>query len=579
MASPKHRLQRARRIQLQQSTNILRHREENVRTKMSASDGGEDQSPANESTGSPPEARLYRTFEQIKVLGTGSYSIVEEVLHLPTRLCCVRKTSRADQQSQHQHLRVEFRALQRLKHQHIIRLLDSFSIGTKFSLLLAPVAESNLAEYLDMATRFTSECRSPLKRFLGCLVSAMAYIHESSLTHGDIKPANILITKGPSPNVVLCDFGAAQSVTNSIKSTNHDRPLTRKYCAPEVVAGQCRGVKADMWSLGCVFLEMSIFLFAENRSKLQDFRSFFSSDVCYYKELSKISYWLNYSQIRSATSENHIPETIRSMLQPEPVHRPTAASLLRRFPPAPCCLAESMTSLRRVSSFDALYNLAVIRSVPELANHSQSCQKHSDVSRYLDAGSALCAEALHKICSEFTRLALAQYRVQASTDGIRSCKSWLQICTVSHRGCTTKETDFTPTRLLGVSFGSKPILTLRSLTDFQGMKPRYAALSYVCYSDGHFFSFPRSLVENHTIGVDELPPKLAKAISAVHQLGCQYLWVDSLCINQDDIAKGCFTIEDMAQIYQNADVTVMFSGSANFGDVKDKVLSRTSSNP
>src|SRR5262249_22046735 len=104
--SAKQRPQKARRIQLQESINILRHREENKRTRISASSvGRKDQPPYQESgsIGSPPEIRLYGAFERIKLLGTGSYSIVEEVLHLPTRLHCARKTSKADQQSQHQH--------------------------------------------------------------------------------------------------------------------------------------------------------------------------------------------------------------------------------------------------------------------------------------------------------------------------------------------------------------------------------------------------------------------------------------------------------------------------------------------
>jgi hypothetical protein len=184
---------------------------------------------------------------------------------------------------------------------------------------------------------------------------------------------------------------------------------------------------------------------------------------------------------------------------------------------------------------------------------------------------------MEKICSEFTRLTLAQYRLQSSTDSIHLCKSWLQICMISHPECTPKRTSFTPTRLLEVSFGSKSILRLRSSTDFLGMKPHYVALSSVWDSHHDFFQLGKTLFENQTVDVDKLPPKFAKAISAVNLLDRRYLWIDSLCINKDNIEEMCFTIRDMAQIYQNADVTLIFSGNEGVVNVRDKVLPRTNS--
>jgi len=262
------------------------------------------------------------------------------------------------------------------------------------------------------------------------------------------------------------------------------------------------------------------------------------------------------------------------MLNPIPLQRPNAANLSSRLPAAPCCLAEPMTFR---TSFDTLYDFAFIRSVPELADHSYWCLKHGYVSRYLDEDFTLGIEAMDKICSEFTRLILAQYRLQVNTDDIRSCQSWLQICTVSHPECTPKRSSFTPTRLLEVSFSSKPILRLRSSTDFIDRKPQYVALSYVWDSDHDFVQLGKSLFENHTVDVDRLPPKFAKAISAINQLDRHYLWIDSLCINKGDIEKRCFTISDMAQVYQNADVTLIFGGNKGVGGVTDKVISRTNS--
>lgn len=60
-----------------------------------------------------------------------------------------------------------------------------------------------------------------------------------------------------------------------------------------------------------------------------------------------------------------------------------------------------------------------------------------------------------------------------------------------------------------------------------------------------------------TIHWDELPKTIRNTIDLVDQLGIQYLWVDCLCIIQDDKDSKHDQIQAMSGIYAHAYVTII----------------------
>ena len=84
-------------------------------------------------------------FMSIKLLGTGGFSTVDEVVHHETKLRISRKTLKNKDRSAMEELKNEVQVLQKLRHPHIIRFLGAYSKGDKVSILLAPVAETTLA--------------------------------------------------------------------------------------------------------------------------------------------------------------------------------------------------------------------------------------------------------------------------------------------------------------------------------------------------------------------------------------------------------------------------------------------------
>ncbi|XP_056465186.1 mitogen-activated protein kinase kinase kinase 4 isoform X1 [Gadus chalcogrammus] len=92
------------------------------------------------------------------------------------------------------------------------------------------------------------------------ITTAINVLHEHGIVHRDIKGANIFLTS--SGLIKLGDFGCSVK----LKNNSHTMPGevnstlgTAAYMAPEVITrakGEGHGRAADIWSLGCVLIEM-----------------------------------------------------------------------------------------------------------------------------------------------------------------------------------------------------------------------------------------------------------------------------------------------------------------------------------
>lgn len=100
-------------------------------------------------------------------------------------------------------------------------------------------------------------------------------------------------------------------------------------------------------------------------------------------------------------------------------------------------------------------------------------------------------------------------------------------------------------------------MALEQITD---MDTKYAALSYVWGQKPMLQTSRTNLATHQALGgldAAELSRVVIDAISVVHGLGLQYLWVDALCIVQDDFDNKTKEIERMANIYNFAYVTLV----------------------
>lgn len=142
----------------------------------------------------------------------------------------------------------EQRALARLDHPHIARLLDAGRApdGRPYF-----VMEQVDGQPLDRAAQGL-----PLRERLGLflqLADAVAHAHRQLLLHRDLKPGNVLVTA--AGELKLLDFGIAKAI-DPLEADGGDatlageRPFTPHYASPEQVRGEPVGTPTDQYSLG-----------------------------------------------------------------------------------------------------------------------------------------------------------------------------------------------------------------------------------------------------------------------------------------------------------------------------------------
>ena len=85
------------------------------------------------------------------------------------------------------------------------------------------------------------------------IASGLAAAHARGITHCDLKPANVLLTR--SGAVKLLDFGIAKIA--GVDETRSGEVLgTLAYMSPEQLRGEIVDARADVWALGLVLYEM-----------------------------------------------------------------------------------------------------------------------------------------------------------------------------------------------------------------------------------------------------------------------------------------------------------------------------------
>jgi serine/threonine-protein kinase len=162
----------------------------------------------------------------------------------------------------------EARMLATLNHPNIAHIYGlEESDGTRF-LVMELVAGETLA---DRLRRGAIPVEEALKLGLQ-IAEALEAAHEKGVIHRDLKPANIKVT--PGGQVKVLDFGLAKafigndsrnespldlsnSPTESIAATRQGIILgTAAYMSPEQAKSRQLDKRTDIWSFGCVLMEM-----------------------------------------------------------------------------------------------------------------------------------------------------------------------------------------------------------------------------------------------------------------------------------------------------------------------------------
>jgi serine/threonine protein kinase len=191
-------------------------------------------------------------YELIETLGTGATSRVDKARDTLIGRTVALKTflqGFGSRDLQQQFIR-EAQIVGGLSHPNIVALYD---VGTN-----ADGAPYLVMEYVEGRTLETVLGSDPLPLarvavWAGDLATALGQAHRAKIIHGDVKPANILVT--PDGQVKLGDFGIAHFATQV--STSGNVMGTPAYLSPEQIRGNLQDSRSDVFSLGIVLYQLS----------------------------------------------------------------------------------------------------------------------------------------------------------------------------------------------------------------------------------------------------------------------------------------------------------------------------------
>jgi mitogen-activated protein kinase kinase kinase len=151
-------------------------------------------------------------------------------------------------------LDIEIDTMQHLDHVNIVQYLGCERKETSISIFLEYISGGSVGSCLRKHGKFEETVVRSLTRQT---LQGLAYLHREGILHRDLKADNILLDLDGTCKI--SDFGISKKTDNIYgNDATNNMQGSVFWMAPEVVRSQGQGysAKVDIWSLGCVVLEM-----------------------------------------------------------------------------------------------------------------------------------------------------------------------------------------------------------------------------------------------------------------------------------------------------------------------------------
>ncbi|HXS98813.1 MAG TPA: protein kinase [Candidatus Limnocylindrales bacterium] len=256
-----------------------------------------------------PGQTLVSRFRIVRRIAQGGMGVVyeayDEKLGRRIALKCAR-AAHAD------HLTPEVRLATEVNHPNICKIHEIHTAETPDGPIdfftMEYLEGPTLAQQLRQARLPRAEAETIARQ----ITAGLAEAHLHGIIHGDLKPANIILTRltDGAPRAVITDFGLARQARAVSKTGG-----TAGYMAPELRAGLPNTVASDIYALGVVLYELATGYRPDQNAAMQASTVSLSATGADAMELSA-----------APRLRNRWDKVVRACLADEPARRPQSAN-------------------------------------------------------------------------------------------------------------------------------------------------------------------------------------------------------------------------------------------------------------
>ncbi|KAJ2641985.1 kinase subunit of RNA polymerase II carboxy-terminal domain kinase I, partial [Coemansia sp. RSA 1694] len=231
------------------------HVERNVSSTVASACGGisTPATPATPKQRSPADGILMYT--RISMVGEGTYGKVYKARNKETGRIVALKRMRVDMDREGFPITAmrEIRLLKQLRHPNITQVLDVVPASGNAICVVMEYMDYDLSGLISHPQWDPEPAHK--KSLMHQLLEGLDFMHTRGILHRDIKGSNLLVNQ--QGQVKYVDFGLARSFHHTRMQELTNRVITLWYRPPELLLGTTLyGPEVDIWSLGCVLLEL-----------------------------------------------------------------------------------------------------------------------------------------------------------------------------------------------------------------------------------------------------------------------------------------------------------------------------------
>ncbi|KAH9015601.1 Pkinase-domain-containing protein [Lactarius pseudohatsudake] len=254
-----------------------------------------------------------------KTLGSGTYAIVKEAVHIKTgKYYACKVINKKLMEGREFMVRNEIAVLKRVSsgHKNIVTLHDYFETSNNLYLCFDLCTGGELFDRICAKGNYHEPDAADLVR---TIMKAVQYIHECNIVHRDLKPENLLFrTPSEDADIMIADFGLSRVMEEERFHLLTEICGTPGYMAPEIFKKTGHGRPVDIWAMGVI----TYFLLAgytpfDRENQRQEMEAIIAGDYKFEPE----EYWANVSDTAR--------DFVSACLTIDPTQRPAATEMLQ----------------------------------------------------------------------------------------------------------------------------------------------------------------------------------------------------------------------------------------------------------